>query len=309
MIELNKICSLSDWNDPELKSALKMLMNLPPNIQHRKHWEWAMGVLSLQKLGMLKPDSLALGIGCGGEQMPFFLSNYLGYVFCTDLYGISPRDEARPSMLTDPQPPDTSYRFNRRRLGVQVMDGTDIQFEDNTFDIVFSYSSIEHFGSKEAAMKSMREIERVLKPWGVASIATEAFIGSNYDVLNRERALGYSILSEIFTPEEIDKYLLHSTGLQATNEVNYDADARDLQTTIKFPEEIERLPHIILEYKGVRWTSIHLALIKEPDLSLNTTSPLQSGYLESALKGMTDRIRSIKTQMSNSLARAMQASL
>jgi len=73
-------------------------------------------------------------------------------------------------------------------MGVQVMDGTNISFEDNTFDVVFSYSSIEHFGSKDAAAKTMQEIERVLKPGGVLSLTTEVLLsGDIYEKEYRER--------------------------------------------------------------------------------------------------------------------------
>ena len=89
-------------------------------------------------------------------------------------------------MLIDPGK-FAPHPFNRRRIGVQVMDGTSITFEDNSFDAALSYSSIEHFGSREAIVKTMKEIERVLKPGGVASITTEIFVGDNYKQLEKER--------------------------------------------------------------------------------------------------------------------------
>jgi ubiquinone/menaquinone biosynthesis C-methylase UbiE len=44
-------------------------------------------------------------------------------------------------------------------------DETKLEFPSDTFDIVFSFSSIEHFGGRnyEGALKSLKEIERVLK--------------------------------------------------------------------------------------------------------------------------------------------------
>jgi len=58
------------------------------------------------------------------------------------------------------------------------MDGTKLEFPSETFDIAFSFSSIEHFGGKghSGSLKSMKEIERVLKPGGIAVIATEYII-------------------------------------------------------------------------------------------------------------------------------------
>ncbi|MFL6379471.1 MAG: hypothetical protein ACJ72R_18715, partial [Nitrososphaeraceae archaeon] len=44
-----------------------------------------------------------------------------------------------------------------------------------TFDIAFSFSSIEHFGGKShlGALRSLKEMERVLKTGGIAVITTE----------------------------------------------------------------------------------------------------------------------------------------
>jgi SAM-dependent methyltransferase len=58
------------------------------------------------------------------------------------------------------------------------MDGTKLEFPSETFDIAFSFSSIEHFGGKDhsGALRYMKEIERVLKPGGIAVIATEYII-------------------------------------------------------------------------------------------------------------------------------------
>ena len=56
------------------------------------------------------------------------------------------------------------------------MDGRHLEFADNTFDIAYSLSSIEHFGGVEGAGQTMREMARVIKPGGVLAIATEYII-------------------------------------------------------------------------------------------------------------------------------------
>ena len=156
MENLNKICAAADWDDPELTQIMRQVYH--PNskeparwleMKHRKHWEWAIGMLALQKLGKLTPDAVALGVGSGSETPLFFLTNHVRYVMSTDLYTINSKQwtEADVNMLANPDRL-APHPYNRRRLGVQVMSGTDLRFEDNTFDIVFSYSSIEHFGGK-----------------------------------------------------------------------------------------------------------------------------------------------------------------
>jgi ubiquinone/menaquinone biosynthesis C-methylase UbiE len=55
------------------------------------------------------------------------------------------------------------------------MDATNLEFPSESFDIAFSISSIEHFGGKNhsGALRSLKEIERVLKTGGIATISTE----------------------------------------------------------------------------------------------------------------------------------------
>jgi SAM-dependent methyltransferase len=271
MDNLNKICTLSDWNEPELAAMMQQVYhphywvnNDWFSIKHRKHWEWAIGMLSLKKSGKLNGESIVLGIGSGTEFPVFYLSNFVKYVYCTDLYNISEKQwgEASPSMLIDPSK-FAPHAFNRRRIGVQVMDGTSITFEDNTFDAVFSYSSIEHFGSRESIKKTMCEIERVLKPGGVASITTEIFIGNNYKHLEKERETDEtSIVSEIFTKDELERYVINSTLLKTNSNIDYKVDKTDLDTVIDFPLSEEVYPHLFLKYHEIIWGSIHLQFIK-----------------------------------------------
>ena len=156
MKSLNKICATADWNDPELSEMMQEI--LQPGIRkaagmtgrHRKHWEWAIGMLALKKAGKIDTNRIVLGIGSGTVAPVFYLTNHTKYVFCTDLYTITSKmwREANKSMLESPEL-FALGQFNRKRLSVQIMSGTDIHFEDNTFDALFSYSSIEYFGGKK----------------------------------------------------------------------------------------------------------------------------------------------------------------
>jgi ubiquinone/menaquinone biosynthesis C-methylase UbiE len=59
-----------------------------------------------------------------------------------------------------------------------TMDAQTLEFEDNSFDVIYSFHAIEHI---ELPLKALREMRRVLKPGGVYLIGTP----------NKSRAIGY----------------------------------------------------------------------------------------------------------------------
>ena len=69
----------------------------------------------------------------------------------------SPRKPRIPILLTDPaRYAKIPYRQNH--LTVLHMNGLQLDFPANYFDFAFSFSSIEHFGGREAAAQSVREM-------------------------------------------------------------------------------------------------------------------------------------------------------
>ena len=88
------------------------------------------------------------------------------------------------------------YPYNENALTVMRMDATRLEFSDESFDIAFSFSSIEHFGGENhsGALRSMREMERVLKPGGIAVIATEYMLNDKVHIGFFNRRTIYSDL-------------------------------------------------------------------------------------------------------------------
>jgi SAM-dependent methyltransferase len=112
-------------------------------------------------------------------------------------------------------------------------------------DVVFSISSIEHFGGHTGSAASMREIGRVLKPGGVAAIATEM-------VINDRRH------PEYFRPEELVEYLVAPSGLRLVQAPVFELPAYAVAHPSRMPQDLHRTPHLVLDDGGVHYTSVML---------------------------------------------------
>ena len=199
--KLNRLCYIEDWDTKEFKNILKELQTttydtyinkkdwIPttqtilntirkPGVIHRKDWEWTLGIIAMKRFNKLNDKCIAIDIGAGREEVLFYLANHLKHVYATDLYD---GKEWHNTALSDfPENPKkyAPFPYKEDALTVLRMDGTRLEFPSETFDIAFSFSSIEHFGGEnhEGALKSLKEMERVLKKDGIAVIATEYII-------------------------------------------------------------------------------------------------------------------------------------
>ena len=203
-MRLNRVCNIEHWDEPELAQGMRQMIpylveefpTYPTGREHRKAWEFAQIINGLRHLGALSEDSWVLSVGAGHEEPMYFLTNEVRWVFATDLYGDTSfsNREANASVLIDAGH-FARIPYNPRRLVVQHMDALELRYEDNTFHAAYSLSSIEHFGGMQGAVGSLREFHRVLRPGGVAAVATE--VGVNRAPQWSEPGL------ELFTPEAI----------------------------------------------------------------------------------------------------------
>lgn len=205
---LNTIINPSSWENSEWLEGLKDLCQ-PTDSMHRKLWEYGQTLYGLKKLGVIKEDSTALGVACGHEPLIFYLANNIAMVYATDLYKgqfFQKRgDVADSTMLTAPEK-FSPFPFKLDHLKVMRMDAKSLEFPDETFDLIFCLSSIEHFGNYARRLRAVREIARVLKKGGIAAITTEL-------ILNNVKDKRY------FTCEELRK-LLADSGMKLVEEIS-----------------------------------------------------------------------------------------
>jgi SAM-dependent methyltransferase len=199
----------------------------------------------------------------------------------TDLYSVDDQwttREGDPKILEDPDS-FAPYPYRKDRVRFLRMDGTKLDFPDQSFDFVWSCSSIEHFGGHPGAAKAMREIARVLKPGGVASVITE------FVLQDRELSSFVDFDAEYFNLRCVHDYLLSPVPelrlvepLDTSIPDYYVRRAVILPDESGAPHEGSDKPHIVLRGEtGSLMTSIALFFRKAGGQAAPKGEPLFSG--------------------------------
>lgn len=249
--------------------------HFPVGAEYRKHWEVAQAARTMATTGVLRPDAEVLGVGAGTEPTLFWLTNHVRRVFATDLYLAGAWEEsANARMLTEP---GSAWEgpWNPRRLVVQHMDALDLRHEDDSFDAVFSSSSVEHFGAHDDVARSVREAHRVLRPGGVLTVSTELRLAGPGpglpDILLFDRDELARCVTDAAPWEPVGPERAEVPGPSIA--VDFADAAADVQAHVAEHGEIRwsRLhwssyPQVVLRHRSFDdervWTSVHLALRK-----------------------------------------------
>ena len=256
---LNCICNIEHFSLLSLRTTLERAAPEYHSFIHRKAWEWAFGINGIEQLCPPTRDSLFLSIAGGTEAPIYYFSNYVKFVFAFDKYGDNSTykgGENRSRMLIAPEEFAHHPNFNRSRIIPRWADARDLPLPDDTFDCVFSFSSIEHFGNPTEISRAASEMGRVLKPNGVLCIATEFSLNGVVD----ER-----YFHEMFTQETLQGLVTEPTGCKLVEPINYSISSRTLATELDFSwavEHPEHQPHIVLSHGPNLWTSIIVFLRK-----------------------------------------------
>lgn len=288
--KLNKLAEEEDWHGREwlsflVDTGIYFEDECPTSLSHeddfaqlktcmlkarRKEWEFIQGVEAMKAFGKFNNESIALGIGSGHESVIYYLAIHLKHVTATDLYnggGWNSR-EANPAMIDAPEL-FSPFEYPHERLTVVHMNGLDLQYPDDHFDIIFSFSSIEHFytlvpsGFLKAAEQSMHEMARVVKQGGVVTIATEVIVNGvgHYDWVG-----GVLPMRNFFFPQEIMDYIVRPaalSGLHLVEPIDWALSNQTLLHSVPLGRCRHEFPHVLLRNRGVVWTSISLAFQKE----------------------------------------------
>lgn len=107
------------------------------------------------------------------------------------------------------------YAFNPDRLISEKQDMSQLTYPDNFFDVVVSFSAIEHVPGNGDIM-SAREMARVCKPGGTIIIGTE--ISDEFEWFSG---------SYFYTEEELYKRIINPTGANLIGPADFDYETSD----------------------------------------------------------------------------------
>jgi SAM-dependent methyltransferase len=294
-----KLCDLPDFSDPGLLEAAADILpeRDPASHAERKVWEFAMLALFLADVDRLGEDTSALAVGAGNERILFWLANRIGRVVATDIYGEGSfaGKEAEATMLSDPAM-SAPFPYREERLEVLWMDARELDFPDGSFDVVFSLSSIEHFGSPADIARAAAEAGRVLRPGGHAFVATDMLVRLHpldtapADFARRVVTLGRwcrgatpvrrSTLGEAFTAREVARRIVGPSGLELMQPLDDRVSEASWQNLTRLnpdgtltPATGNYFPHAMLAVGRSALTSVALPLYKPAASSTAATTP------------------------------------
>ena len=140
---------------------------------------------------------------------------------------------------------------------------SELEFEDDSFDAIFSSSSIEHFGDFPDVRRSVEEMFRVLRPGGVLALATEFRLEGD--------RIGYPGLLRFDEPE-LRALLFDGLWWDPASPLDLGISEETVAGAVEAREAIadqragkrgwSQYPHLVLRHEQFLWTSVHVALVK-----------------------------------------------
>jgi SAM-dependent methyltransferase len=145
-----------------------------------------------------------------------------------------------------------------------------VNLPSDTFDAVFSCGSFEHLGSLENVALAATEMGRILKPGGIATIATQFRVDGPDDLR------GFDDDLILFTPQMLERHVVERSGLVLREPLALVQSERTFETRHNLVDFIERTqlvhtldekravyPNLVLYQDGFLFCSVILTLHKE----------------------------------------------
>lgn len=276
----SKVVDIDDFESLELRPHLQEIHHadttrfgsMPGDIAcDSLHWQCAMALRAFEQAGASAFGRLIAGIGAGTDATLFSLARRGAVVLAVDRYlDRTPTSDASPAgMLIDPSR-YTDVGTPRGHVIALRSNPTQLNLPSNSLDAVFCTHCLEHLGSLEKVALAAREIGRVLKPGGVASIATEFRLDGPLDIASFDDGV------ILFTAKTLDKYVVQASGLTLREPLSLDQSDRTFATRPTLLDFVQRgqavhaveekralSPNLVIYHDGFLFCSVVLTLYKD----------------------------------------------
>lgn len=179
----SRACTQAQLQEPWFRSWCEALGERPRF--HRKLWERAYIIHTLDCLGMLGPGRRGVGFGVGREPLVAFFSGRGCEIVATDLpptarearvWSSAHQHGELDDLLRPGLCPEARFR---ELVTVRRVDMRSLPPDLAGFDFCWSACALEHLGSLEAGMDFVRQSMRTLVPGGIAVHTTELNVTSD----------------------------------------------------------------------------------------------------------------------------------
>jgi ubiquinone/menaquinone biosynthesis C-methylase UbiE len=145
-----------------------------------------------------------LNVGCGNHIFDDICLAMKG----ADIVGIDYSHEAVKKAKEKLKIAKKRHLINNIKIKVEHGDGRNLKFKDNYFDIVTSYSAIEHMPSRKDRLKMVKEMARVTKRGGVVVITVPNYLNFPTTFLSGRTYKRIKEFEYRYTPSELKKILI-----------------------------------------------------------------------------------------------------
>lgn len=219
----------------------------PLPFKHRKMWEFAFILASVDGFGLYEPDARGVGFGVGAEPLAAVFAKGGVDVVATDqpaergrawdstgqlMRGLS--NLSHPHIVSDDE--------LARRTTVRPVDMNDLPADLGTFDFAWSSCVIEHLGSPRLGLDFIRNSCDFLKPGGISVHTTEL------ELIPRAETMDYGHMA-VYRPEDLLAFQdrMRNDGFEISLNLHVPMDApEDRFVSLPYDDALEDESHLKL---------------------------------------------------------------
>jgi SAM-dependent methyltransferase len=267
-----------------------------------RQWQWAMALRALDDAGVAREGHWIAGIGAGTDATTFALARRGAHVVAVDRYlARTPWSAGAPAgMLVDPAR-HCLLDVPRGHVIAVHSNAVRLNLPPSAFDGVFCCGTLEHLGSFDAVVLAMREIARILKPGGVAVIATEMRVDGPADLE------GFHDDVLLLTPALIQRHVVEASGLVLRTPLDLRQSDATFESRSGVSDFIERAstlqcldekraasPGLVLYHEGFLFCPVVLTLHKDGELAARPETSGERDVLARAAADDTTVLRELE---------------